>query len=93
MTTAKSSGQGNRTSAIKCHLPGSASCREWYSDDVLSVLSHGRPLLHLAVFIYLFFLFLLGNSQHDNRRHRLLTGNPKKVLMDHRYSAGELERR
>ena len=50
VTTAKSSGQGNGTSAIKCHLSGSASCREWYSDDVFSVLSRGRSLLHLAVF-------------------------------------------
>ena len=49
VTTAKSSGQGNRTSAIKYHLSGSASCREWYSDDVFSVLSRSRSLLHLAV--------------------------------------------
>eukprot|EP00117_Sycon_ciliatum_P009843 scpid93496/ scgid1812/ len=49
VTTAKSSGQGNGTSAIKCHLSGSASCREWYSDDVFSVLSRCRSLLHLAV--------------------------------------------
>ena len=49
VTTAKSSGQGNGTSAVKCHLSGSASCREWYSDDVFSVLSGGRSLLHLAV--------------------------------------------
>ena len=49
VTTAESSGHGKGTSAIKCHLSGSASCREWYSNDVFSVLSRGRSLLHLAV--------------------------------------------
>ena len=49
VTTAESSGHGKGTTAIKCHLSGSASCREWYSDDVFSVLSRGRSFLHLAV--------------------------------------------
>ena len=33
VSMAKSSGQGNGTLAIKCHLSASASYREWYSDD------------------------------------------------------------
>ena len=39
----------DRTSSIKRHLSGSASCRKLYSDDIFSILTRGRSKLHLAV--------------------------------------------
>ena len=42
-------GAKNRTSSIKQHLSARTNCREFYSDNVFSILSRGRCALHLAV--------------------------------------------
>ena len=46
---AKATELSDRTSSIKRHLSGSASCRKLYSDDIFSILTRGRSKLHLAV--------------------------------------------